>query len=90
MTVFERLNLSIQAEVVVSIDGLHVQEKKNQHVHCWGIYGSVFMDIGYWETIFVLEVNYISINVCKSNYLVGPTKVNFRMLASLSNGFLGL
>jgi hypothetical protein len=48
------------------------------------------MDIGYWETIFVLEVNYISINVCKSNYLVGPTKVNFRMLASLPNGFLGL
>jgi len=25
------------------------------------------MDIIYWETIFVLEVNYISINVCKSN-----------------------
>jgi len=28
------------------------------------------MDISYWGTIFVLEVSYTSINVCKSTCLV--------------------
>jgi hypothetical protein len=46
MMIFKKLNLSIEAHVVVSIDDFLLR-KKNQHVWRKCINGKIFMGIGY-------------------------------------------
>jgi hypothetical protein len=62
ITIFERLNPSIQVEVVASIDGLLIEEEEKTNM--FGVEASmerIFMGIGYWGNVFVLEVGYTPI-----------------------------
>jgi hypothetical protein len=89
MTIFERLNLSIQAKLVVLIDGLFVE--KEEKTNMFGVGASVKESSQQWllGNYFCFE-GWLYLHQCVQIHLFGgkPMRVNFRMLVSLVSKLL--